>query len=156
MEIKWTKEMLMFRLGNERNGSRLGAIVEVGWIDGILDLLMGSAADFASGSDRVGFADVPLGGVDGREGCLVVSERGQSVSPCIVSGVVVCDPSSEARAMLEFANKHCAPFTDGLGRRPREIWPFDGGSVNGSDSQSIGGGHLSEGSVMKTDSVIVA
>ena len=60
MEIKWAKESVMFRLGNERNGGRFGTIVEIGWIDGILDLLMGSAADFASGSDRVGFSDVPL------------------------------------------------------------------------------------------------
>ena len=53
MEIKWATESLKCRLGNERNGGRFGTIVVVCRIDGIFDLLMGSAAYFASGSDGV-------------------------------------------------------------------------------------------------------
>ena len=53
MKMKQAQKVVMFRLGNERNGGRFGTIVVVCRIDGIFDLLMGSAAYFASGSDGV-------------------------------------------------------------------------------------------------------
>ena len=62
MEREWANEMVVFDLRYERDGARVGAVVVGVIVDGVSDLMGGSAMNFSPGNGRVEFLDVPVGG----------------------------------------------------------------------------------------------